>query len=348
MIEPLLLTPAEYQSQKPQLGILFEYDIYALQIEELFEISHPQLVISEKSDQKQQDFIETYSQKYSPVWCVFPWSRIAVKSVRETDFVTLKSNRNQLLITQEEQAQLMNNTIGMLGLSIGGAMVKALVGSLHTMQMKIADFDELSTSNLNRVMAPIWRVGQTKASMVAQDCYELNPFVNLQVYDKGVNKENIAEFMSGLDIIFDEIDDFEMKVIVRKLAKEAGKVVVMLTNLGDSILIDIERFDEDPDRPIFHGFIHETAEEILSQPLTEERKKKYAVEIVGREHVPLRAIESLQEIGKTLVGRPQLLSSVQIASGLAPYVIRQIVLHNQQSGRYFLNLNDLMKESESQ
>ena len=55
-----------------------------------------------------------------------------------------------------------------------------------------------------------------------------------------------------------------------------------------------------------------------------KNKTKLAAKIVGIEHIPNRAIESLMKIGKTLVGRPQLGSTVSISAGIAAYIIRKI------------------------
>lgn len=129
-----------------------------------------------------------------------------------------------------------------------------------------------------------------------------------------------------------------MKIRIRLEARKNKTPVVMLTSLGDNLLIDIERYDLEPNLPLFNGLIGKTPEEILSKPVRLEDKNRYAVQIVGKENVPQRAMESLKEIGKTLVGRPQLLSTITVGSGVAAYLAREIALgNNVQSGRKLIS-----------
>ena len=133
-----------------------------------------------------------------------------------------------------------------------------------------------------------------------------------------------------------------MKVLVRIEAKKARIPVVAFANLGDSILADIDRYDLDGSLPLFNGLLGDFPEEILKMP--DEDKNKYAVKMVGIENVPTRALESVKEIGKTLVGRPQLSSTVIFSGALGTYVTRQIVLGNElKSGRYLIKFEEFFK-----
>src|SRR3989344_5890361 len=139
---------------------------------------------------------------------------------------------------------------------------------------------------------------------------------------------------------FDTIDDFHMKIRLRIEARKLRIPVVMLTSLGDNILVDIERFDLNTSLPLFHGLVGNVPEEILAGEITPEKEKEFAVKLVGREHIPKRAIASVMEIGKTLVGRPQLASTVFINGGLSAYLARKILLGDRTlSGRFVISLD---------
>ena len=87
---------------------------------------------------------------------------------------------------------------------------------------------------------------------------------------------------------------------------------------------------------------------ILAGKLSGGDKKRLAADLVGIEHVPTRALKSLLQIGKNLVGRPQLFSSVQIAGGVAAYIVRRIALDEElPSGRYFFSLAELFNLAKS-
>jgi hypothetical protein len=147
-------------------------------------------------------------------------------------------------------------------------------------------------------------------------------------------------------VIFEIIDSFVEKILLRKIARERRIPVVMMANLGDSILIDVERYDQFPELPFFNGVVGDVPDEILSNPdISSALKHQYAVSLVGKEHVPLRALESVAEIGTTLVGRPQLGSTVTVAGGIGAYIARRIILHQPlPSGRFQVRFEDFFTE----
>ena len=76
--------------------------------------------------------------------------------------------------------------------------------------------------------------------------------------------------------------------------------------------------------------------------LKDEEKHRFSVEIVGKENIPQRALDSVRVIGSELVGRPQLLSTVTVGGGVMMYVIRKILLEGNvlASGRYLIKMED--------
>jgi len=120
--------------------------------------------------------------------------------------------------------------------------------------------------------------------------------------------------------------------------------VVMLTSLEDSILVDVERFDLEPSAEIFHNLLGKTVDEMLSREMTEQDKVKYAMTIVGSEHVSFRNLLSLSEIGKSLVSRPHLYGTVSIVCGLATYIVKRIALdEDMPSMRTHIRFNEILR-----
>jgi hypothetical protein len=185
-------------------------------------------------------------------------------------------------------------------------------------------------------------LGKKKIEVTAEQIFDVNPYAKLQLFDKGLTKSNLNSFFErdfSPNLIFEVIDNFEMKILIRLKARERGIPVIMMANLGDGVLIDIERFDLDKKLQLFNGVLGDFPEEILAKP--HEDVNKYAVQIVGKENIPQRAMESVTEIGKSLVGRPQLSSTVTIASGLATFLARKVALKESRwSGRKMLRIED--------
>ena len=319
-------------------------DIYEQELSELFEIRHPDLLLSDSYDIELGQFIKDKTQPNSELrgnWVYFPWSGIFLHIVIEEDYNLLRTNRNRNLITLEEQSKLNNLTIGVVGLSVGGSMAVTLANNGIGRSMKLADYDTLTTTNLNRIRARSDQIGTPKINIVSQQIYEINPYAQLFLFEDGLKSDTLENFCSNKqkpDVIFEAIDDFEMKVRIRLLAKKLRIPIIMLTNLGDSVLVDVERHDTEDVQP-FNGLLGDLPEQILNNPIGEKEKIKYAMQIVGIDHIPTKALESLLEINKSLVGRPQLASTVAIGGGLAAYLCRQLVLANLPSGRQILPLD---------
>ncbi|MBI2034783.1 MAG: ThiF family adenylyltransferase [Candidatus Levybacteria bacterium] len=328
------------------------HDIYKNQLSELFEITHPALHNSPDYSKKRSEFIYkrlSYGAKLCGNWVYFPWNGRLIHMVNEEDYFLLRTNRNKNLINHKEQQKLRNVQVGIVGLSIGNMIATSLVYNGIADFMKIVDHDTLETTNLNRVRSTVYDIGTEKNIITLQEIYEINPYAKIAVFKEGLTKKTMHNFFFKdpvPDIVFDAIDDFEMKIRLRIMAKQCKIPVIMLTNLGDTILIDIERYDINPDLPLFNGLIRSTPEEILKKKrISEDDKQKYAVNIVGIDHVPKRALASISEINKTLVGRPQLGSTVTITGGVAAYLVKRLALHDSlPSGRTHFSLDNLLKK----
>lgn len=343
---PLILREGDYiradlEKLKKSKRIWKTSDIYKDQLSELFEINNPNQA---NNKLKSNNFLKA---RLSPnpnikgAWVYFPWNGELVHMLNEKDYYDLRTNRNRELIYKEEQEKLQKFRVGIAGLSIGSNMA-LMLAHLGIKNFKIADFDTLDTSNLNRVRSGIHEIGKDKASLTAQKLYEINPFTDQEVFGNGLTNEVLDDFLVGdkkLNLVIDAIDDFEIKIRLRMLAKKERIPVVMVTNLGDSCLVDVERYDLNPKTELFNGLLGQLPEEILKSRISEEKKKEFAAKIVGVDHVPGRALETLVKIGKTLVGRPQLAGTVSISAGIATYLVRKIALNTWPSKRLLLHFD---------
>ena len=80
----------------------------------------------------------------------------------ENDFIKIRTNRNQLKITPQEQQLLQQKTIGIIGLSVGQSVALTMVMERMCGKIKLADFDELDLSNLNRLRSGLHNIGVKK------------------------------------------------------------------------------------------------------------------------------------------------------------------------------------------
>lgn len=329
-------TPVDLERLKKSERIWEERDIYTNQLRELFEITHPSLLNkAAEAETKRRQFMEERTANQDRImrgnWIYFPWSGVLMHTVNEKDCFALRTNRNKNLITAAEQEALQNFTVGLVGLSVGSNVALTLAYSGIARAMKLAEFDTLETTNLNRIRARIDQIGMPKIDIVAQQLYETDPYLHLACLNEKLDKKNLSEFVLNHpkpNIIFEIIDSFEMKIHLRALARANRIPVIMVTNLGDRVLMDVERYDLDDTIDFFNGRAGNVPKAILEKPdLTDADKHRYANLLAGgAKNVPERALNSVANIGKTLVGRPQLASTVIGSGSFGTYLTKKIAL----------------------
>lgn len=331
------------KKNKPQIK-----DIYAEQIQELFEINNADKIFDNNFSSEKLKFAKKIiADKSKGTWIYYSWNNIFTHILCEEDYYKLRTNRNRNLISQDEQLKLKDTRVGVVGLSIGAAFARNLVQQGIGKYLKMAEFDILATSNLNRIFARAFEVGQPKLRLISEQIYEIDPYWNLELYPQGLDELDFGKFLikpNRVDIILEAIDNLKIKIKLRIAARHNKIPVVMFTNLGDSVMIDVERFDLNSNADLFNGIIGDVPEKILADEIDSKNINKYVTELVSVANTPKRALDSLALIGKELVGRPQLSSSVNISGGLSSYVCRKIILkENLPSGRFIWKFDSIFK-----
>jgi ThiF family len=280
-------------------------------------------------------------------WVYWPTERMAVHMLDEESYFILRTARNRVLISQEEQRAYRNAVVAIAGLSVGSSILSALVLSGGPKVIKIADFDTLEPTNLNRLRAGVAEVGSKKIELAAQSVWRVDPFARLKLYPKGVTEGNLKDFVIGnpaADVVIDEMDNLMMKVALRHTARLARVPVIMATDYGDSVLIDVERFDEEPKRPLFHGLAGELNVQKL-RGLDGRGWLELVEKIIGGPYMPPRHRAVLGEVGKTLDSVSRLGTDGMLAGSSVSLAVRKIASHVPLvSGRYLLNLETVFKK----
>lgn len=276
------------------------------------------------------------------VWVYYPWSGRLVHLLDEAEFVRVRTDRNRNKITGEEQALLSTKKVGVIGLSVGQSVCITLALERTFGELRIADFDTLDLSNLNRIRSGVHLLGERKAVNVAREIAEIDPFLKVTPYFEGVHEGNIEDFLTNggkLDLLVEECDSVAVKIIARQHAKAHRIPVVMDTS--DRGLIDVERFDLEPDRPILHGLVNEVVTD--RSAFTDDTARIRAAMRMAGDHLSPRMRASMPEIGRTLCTWPQLGSHVVAGGAHAADVTRRVLLgEDQPSGRWYVDLGELL------
>ncbi len=259
----------------------------------------------------------------SPHWIYFPWRRSVLALLGPHGFRRLRLDRNRNLITLDEQHRLQELRIGVVGLSVGHVIAHTLAAQGICGELRLTDFDDLELSNLNRVPATLFDEGHNKAIVAARRIAELDPYLPVRADTSGLTAETIDSFLDGLDIVVEVCDSLDTKVLLREAARARRIPVLMATS--DRGLVDVERFDLDPARPILHGLLGNVETAGLAG-LTSADKVPHVLGILDAGQLSARMAASLCEVGETLSTWPQLAGEVTLGASLVAEAVRRIGL----------------------
>ncbi|MDH6219912.1 ThiF family adenylyltransferase [Streptomyces pseudovenezuelae] len=284
-------------------------------------------------------------------WVWYPWSGRLVHVLPAEEFRLVRTDRNRDKITRTQQQALLGRRIGVLGLSVGNSAALTCAMEGVGGSFRLADLDRLSLSNLNRLRAGVHDLGVEKTVLCARQMYEIDPYLDIEIHRRGVTEETIEDFFgtgpdsgpgsgsgsgSGLDLLIEECDTLWAKVAARECAR--ARRIPVLMDANDRGLLDVERFDEEPDRPLFHGRADGlTAHDVRG--LDRAGALDVLLRIVDPSRLSPAMTDALGRIGRTLSSWPQLASGVMLGGALVTDTARRVLLGAPvPSGRYYVDL----------
>lgn len=274
-------------------------------------------------------------------WVYYPWRRAIVRLLGPKSFNALRLDRNHNKLTRAEQAKLRELRVGVVGVSAGHSIAHVLAMEGLVGELRLADFDQLELSNLNRIPASVIDLGVNKAVLAARRIAEIDPYLRVVVEPEGIRQDNLAAFLEGIDLLIEECDSLDVKFLVREAARERRVPVIMETS--DRGVLDVERFDLEPDRPIFHGLLGDLDYSTLAG-LSIQEKSTYALRMLGPRDVSARGAASLIELGQTVTGWPQLASEVTLGAATVAAAVRRFGLKGGlPSGRVRLDVEEVLE-----
>ncbi|MDE2031031.1 MAG: ThiF family adenylyltransferase, partial [Patescibacteria group bacterium] len=284
--------------------------------------------------EKFANFSVSMKNKYTYVY--YPWNFSMVKIVKKNDYLELKTNRNRDLITKKEQDKLRDTKIAVFGMSVGSNISLVLTQAGISNNIVIADFDELDTTNLNRIIAGTHQIGLNKTIIASRRIYEDNPFAKVTSLVKGATKKNVEKLLKEkkIDIIVEEVDNLSFKIDTRKLAIKYKVPVVMITDNGDGVVLHVERYDLGY-KKIFNKDIPYW-DDILSKPPSMELMGNVIMnDIVGGvKNIDLKMLKSVDKVlKKELVSWSQL-GSAAILGGVVATVMIKKIINNEDNHIY--------------
>ncbi|MBW8806984.1 MAG: ThiF family adenylyltransferase [Catenulisporales bacterium] len=326
-------------------------DTIESQLEELIRAREPGRAFDpEEMTAARRDQLEGAAAWDYGAWAWYPWSGRLVHVLPREEFRLVRTDRNRGKIDRPEQRRLLTKRVGVIGLSVGNSAAITLAQEGVAGAFKLADFDTLSVSNLNRLRAGVHQIGVNKAVLAARQMFEIDPYLDIEIFRTGLSEENMREFFLGghgpVDLLVEECDTPWVKLAAREAARDLGVPVVMDAN--DRGLLDVERFDHEPHRPPLHGLLGALSAADC-RDLTFEEKVRLVVAMVDASRISPALAASIPEIGRTLSSWPQLASGVALGGALVTEAARRILLGGPcPSGRFYVDLEELIAPDRDQ
>ncbi len=260
------------------------------------------------------------------------------------------------------QETLASTVVAVAGCSVGSSVIHALAMDLRPRAIKIADRSRYKLENMNRVrvgyaefIAPGWNNLEPnfKAPTVKEQLLAIDPFMQIFTYEQGVDERAINGFLGGnstepkVQVVVDEIDDPRIKILLRAKARERRLPLIMVTDIGSAVQLDVRRFDLDPTLTLTHAaaddVLYRTCEAALANPSDRSAFFAFVDALIGtayrRDELGAILNGSLPRPSETMF--PQLGSTVAVAGGLAAETIARLRLGYEYPARALFNKRSL-------
>jgi tRNA A37 threonylcarbamoyladenosine dehydratase len=346
-----------------EITLDWEYDIFDLlpaTHEGLLDDLVPGSELGERFQNEWGDFDPTrdpFEDMSRGVWFFYPqarhlvrysnsfWHRLALVMRNST----LQRDPEMRFRWDEIRERMEKVVIAVAGCSIGSVALHAAVRDLRPKHIKVADYKDFHLTNANRV-ALGYDEFRNKAVVTAEQLNRIDPFLAVSVFEEGIHEENGSDFLAGnaylqeppASVLIEEMDDIQMKIRLREIARTLRIPVVMMTDIGSAAQLDVRRFDRSDDLTLIFGITDEKLHALKNRFEREKSREawyEFFVAVVGRGATDINEFRRIifKEDPPLFGGAPQLGSTVMTASGIAAEAVVRLVLGFALPERMFFN-----------
>ena len=110
---------------------------------------------------------------------------------------------------------LKKSTVLVVGAGGLGCPILLYLAAVGIGKIGIVDFDIIEIENLHRqILFDEYDVGRHKAIVAGEKIKKLHPYVNIEVFNKAIDYENVTSIISDYDVIVDGSDNFATRYLL--------------------------------------------------------------------------------------------------------------------------------------
>ena len=155
-------------------------------------------------------------------------------------------SRSKILMGEENLDKLEKSTVAIIGLGgVGGYALEAIVRS-GIGSIIIADYDRVSSSNINRqILSLVSTMDEKKTDIALQRVKDINPEINVTVLNDRLTPENISSIIPLEEHIYviDAMDEIDTKTLL--IAELVNRGITFVSAMGAGSRLDISKIRVD-------------------------------------------------------------------------------------------------------
>lgn len=251
-------------------------------------------------------------------------------------FLAELATRNAGVIGTEAQRRLAAARILIAGCgSIGGAAVEPLA-RLGVCDFVLADPGEYELNNLNRQNATFADIGRNKAQVATERVMAINPHARVRTYPDGVTAADVADIVSGCDLIVDGVDvttksGLRAKYVLHEQAHAAKLPLFTGWDMAGAQYVRV--YDYRTPREVFDGQI--TAADVESLSMWQLLQR-----VVPARYVPLEMLTiALANLDNPGFSFPQLVYAADLFGALSARLVPQLLAGEPVKEHIYVDLH---------
>jgi len=136
---------------------------------------------------------------------------------------------------EELQKAFSSATVAICGLGGLGSNIAIHLSRAGVGKLILIDFDRVDISNLHRQQYRARQTGMHKTDALAENLWEINPYIELEAHTERITEDNAAALLQGTDIICEAFDDAEAKAMLTDIvvSEMPDKYLVAASGMAD-------------------------------------------------------------------------------------------------------------------